>query len=153
MKYSDEMRSNLLTYLSKRHETDIEIQKEFMTTSMDFVITHHLIKEQIVVHSFLNLNTNTKAIFKFPAQKKKMLAHLKSQISRFETNQKGKRKNSLHPDIKPLVESFLTKNKSSGKYFFLSRKLVKDQDKGIFKLFEKFSSEEDNTYNFPNSSL
>ena len=120
---------------------------------MDFVITRHLIKEQIVVHSFLNLNTNTKAIFKFPAQRKKMLAHLKSQITRFETNQKGKRKNQLHPDITPIVESYLTENKSSGKYLFSSRKIVKEQDKNIFKLFEKFSSEDDNSYNFPNSSL
>jgi DNA polymerase-3 subunit alpha (Gram-positive type) len=153
LKYEDSVKTKVLAYLNERYKTDQEVTKDFSVQGLDFVISHHLIKDQLIVGSFLNLNTTTKSIFKFPAQKKKMLAHLKSQINRFESNQKGKRKNFLHPDVSPIIESYLTKQKTSGEYLFLGRKLVKEQDVGIFKLLEKFSTEDKSHYNFPNSSL
>jgi hypothetical protein len=94
-----------------------------------------------------------KSIFKFPAQKKKMLGYLKNQITRFEKTQKGSRHNHLHPDIIPLVESFLTKNRSTNKYLFISRKLVKEQDQNVFKIFQDFANDNKSDYNFPASSL
>jgi DNA polymerase-3 subunit epsilon len=153
LKYPDEVREKVLNYLVDRYKTNTEIEKEYKVDGLDFVITHHLIKDQFVVHSFLQLNTNTKAIFKFPAQKKKMLQFLKSQINRFEGHQKGKRKNLLNRDLVPLVESFLTKNRTSNDYLFLSRKTIKDRDGHFFKVLEEFSKEDKSTYNFPTQSL
>jgi len=153
LKYPEEIREKILDYLAAKYKTNAEITKEYKVDGLDFVITHHLIKDQFVVHSFLHLNTNTKAIFKFPAQKKKMLQFLKSQISRFEGNQKGKRKHLLHRDIVPLVESFLTKNRASNNYLFLNRKTIKDGDGHFFKVLEEFAKEDKSTYNFPTKSL
>lgn len=153
MKFPEEVRTKLLAYLLKRYETKKKITKEYSVDGMDFVITHHLVKNQFVVYSFLHLSSNTKAIFKFPAQKKKMLQHFKSQITRFEQNQKGKRKNILHSDIIPLVESFLTKNRSTKKYLFLNRKVIKDGETSVFKIFEDFSKENESDYNFPSQAL
>ena len=153
LKYEEKPKKEVLAYLKKQYVTEEKIKKEFSVNALDFVISHHLIKEQFVAYSFLNLDTNSKAIFKFPAQRKKMLAYLKGQIVRFEKNQKGSRKNFLHPDLVPLIEAFLTRNKSSGNYLFLARKQIKDQDQGVFKLLEKFSSENKVDYNFPCSSL
>jgi DNA polymerase-3 subunit epsilon len=83
LKYDEPIRIKVLNYLKERYKTDQEITKDFSTQGLDFVISHHLIKQQVIVRSFLNLNTTTKSIFKFPAQKKKMLAHIKSRINRF----------------------------------------------------------------------
>ena len=82
-----------------------------------------------------------------------MLQFLKSQINRFEGHQKGKRKNLLNKDLIPLVESFLTKNRTSNDYLFLNRKTIKDGDGHFFKLLEEFSKEDKSTYNFPTQSL
>lgn len=152
LKYPESTREKIINYLNKRYKTD-SVPKEFSVNSMDFVISHHLVREQFIVYSFLHLNTNTKAIFKFPAQKKKMLQHLNGQVSRFENNQKGRRKNLLHADIIPLIESYLYENRSSKKYLFLARKTLKDSKDGIFSLFESFSKEDKDNYHFPTDSL
>ncbi len=153
LKYEEPIRVAVLDYLKERYKTDEVIDKEYSVNALDFVITHHLVREQFIVYSFLNLNTTVKSIFKFPAQKKKMLGYLKNQISRFEKMQKGSRKHHLHPDLVPLVEAFITKNRSTNKYMFISRKLVKDQDQNVFKLFQDFADENKSDYNFPATSL
>lgn len=153
LKYEQPIRIAVLDYLKERYKTEETIDKEYSVNALDFVITHHLVKDQFIVYSFLNLNTATKSIFKFPAQKKKMLGYLKNQISRFEKIQKGSRKNVLNPDLVPLVESFITINRSTNKYMFINRKLVKEQDQNIFKLFQDFANDNSSDYNFPATSL
>lgn len=152
MKYPDHIRNKILTYLEKRYLTK-DIPKEVNVNAMDFVVCHHLIREQFIVYSFLHLNTNTKAIFKFPAQKKKMLQYLNSQVNRFENNQKGRRKNLLHEQVIPLVESYLATHRGSNRYLFFSRKTLKDSKDGIFTIFESFSKENKDNYHFPSASL
>lgn len=152
LKYPEDIREKLLNYLNARYKKDNN-PKDFSVNSMDFVISHHLVREQVIVYSFLHLNTNIKAIFKFPAQKKKMLQYLNSQVARFENNQKGRRKNFLHTDVIPLVESYLASNRSSNNYLFFSRKSLKDPRDGIFTVFENFSKENKDNYHFPTQSL
>lgn len=152
LKYPEEIRVKTLEYLNSRYKEE-SIPKDFSVNAMDFVVSHHLVREQLIVYSFLHLNTNTKSIFKFPAQKKKMLQHLNSQVSRFENNQKGRRKNLLHADVVPLVESYLSRHRSSNKYLFLNRRTLKDSKEGIFPIFESFSKENKDDYHFPTQSL
>lgn len=152
LKYPQDIREKIISYLNKRYLKE-NVPKEFSVGSMDFLVSHHLVREQFIVYSFLNLNTNTKAIFKFPAQKKKMLQHLLGQINRFENNQKGRRKNLLHQDIIPLVESYLYNKKSSNKYLFLSRKGLKDSKEAVFSIFDHFSKEDRDDYHFPTQAL
>ncbi len=152
-KYDETLRENVLEYLENRYGKSTDTPKEYSIAHLDFIVSHHLVREQFVVYSFLNLNTSTKAIFKFPAQKKKMLTNLKSLINRFENNQKGSRRHNLHAEIIPIVESLLIANKDSGKYLSLSRKMVKGSDSSVFKILDSFSKENDTSYNFPNSSL
>lgn len=152
MKYPDDVRETILEYLNERYNNK-KVSKEYTVSSLDFVICHHLVREQFIVYSFLHLNTNTKAIFKFPAQKKKMLQFLNSLNNRFENNQKGRRKNLLHAQIIPLVESYLYQNRSNNKYLFLSRKVLKEPREDIFKFLEQFSNENKDNYLFPTQSL
>lgn len=103
LKYPEEQRKKLLAYLSSRYKN--ENAKKLQ--QLDFIIAPHIFEGQIFVFSFLNLNTNSKYLFKVPAQKKKLKQYLTSSIQRFERNQKGQKRHLLQPEVVPIIESFL----------------------------------------------
>lgn len=150
LKHSEEVRSEILEYLSKRFEVKesiVDLQK------LDFIVGHHLIQDQVMVFSFLNLSNTTKAIFKIPAQKKKLYQHLTGQINRFETNQKGKRKVMLHEDLIPLVESYLTFTREKQNLLYLDRKDIKKEKDHTLKTIEMFVDKFTNLSEFPTKHL
>ena len=150
-KYPEETRTKLLNYLNDRYMIKDEEVKTI--DKYDFVLAHHLVTDQIMVYSFLHLNTNTKNLFKVPAQKKKLFQFLLSQISRFESNQKGQKKHLIHRDLVPLVESFLHHYQGQKKYFILDRKSIKGDKDSVLRSIENFTSEDKNEFNFPTSHL
>ncbi len=149
LKFPEENKASLLNYLEKRYKK----KNDFKVEELDFVLAHHLVKDQIIVYSFLNLNTNAKAIFKFPAQRKKLYNFLISQIRRFETKQKGAKKILLNKEARPLIESFLAKNKSKNKYLFLTRKQIKESESSVLKLIDEFNRESEDEFKFPTKHL
>ncbi len=151
LKYPEEIRLEIKNYLEKKYHCPDE--EKVKLEKIDFLITHHLIADQILSYSFLHLNTNTRSLFKIPAQKKKLYQHLLNQNNKFENNQKGHKKHLIHPDLIPLVESFLGKSKNSGKYLFLSRKDVKNDKEHTLKVIESYVKTDENLFNFPNSNL
>lgn len=153
LKFPEKNKERLLGYLSEKYEVSNKKAQQCKLEELDFVLAHHLVKDQIIVYSFLNLNTNSKAIFKFPAQRKKLFNFLSSQTKRFEQHQKGNRKILLNKEARPLIESFLAKNKSSNKYLFLSRKQLKESESSVMRLVEAFNKEDDQEYKFPTNHL
>lgn len=150
LKFPEENKKILLSYFEQRYQAPTP---QVNLEELDFVLAHHLVKDQIIVYSFLNLNTNAKAIFKFPAQRKKLYNFLMSQSKRFEQTQKGNRRIPLNKEMKPLIENFLSINKSQNKYLFLSRKQVKESESSVMKLIDSFNKESENGYEFPNKHL
>src|SRR5690606_4972449 len=142
MKYEKNPKELVLNYLKDKYGKT-EVTPETKIENLDFVIAPHLVKEQLIVYSFLNLNTNSKAIFKFPGHKKKMIQFLKGQIGRFESNQKGRKKNLLQPEMLELIEKYLASQQGKGlsNYFFLNRKDAKDNAESITGQIEKFLQE------------
>ncbi len=151
LKYPEEIRLEIKNYLEKRYHCSEE--EKVKLDKVDFLITHHLITDQILSYSFLHLNTNTRSLFKIPAQKKKLYQHLLNQNNKFENNQKGHKKHLIHSELIPLVESFLGRNKNSGKYLFLNRKDVKSDKDHTLKVIESYVKTDENVFNFPNSNL
>ncbi|MAX67687.1 MAG: 3'-5' exonuclease [Bacteriovoracaceae bacterium] len=150
-KYPEEIRDMLMNYLSSRYHSDNK--DKVALEKIDFLLTHHLVTDQVIAYSFLHLNTNTKQLFKIPAQKKKLYQYLNNQINRFESNQKGQKKQLIHHEIKPLIENFLTLNKGQNKYLYLDRKSVKESKEQVLKTIESFSKEDNNDFNFPSKSI
>ncbi len=150
-KYPVEVKNKISDYLYKRYglpeEQRIKLEK------LDFVLSHHLISDQVIVHSFLHLNTNTKFLFKIPAQKKKLHQFLIGQINRFENNQKGQKKHLIHQELVGLVESFLAYSNKENAHLMLSRKYVKEDKEGVLKTIENFVSQDKNNSNFPTKHL
>ena len=150
-KYPEETRKKLLDYLTEKYPAkDDDIKK---IEQYDFVLAHHLVTDQVIAYSFLNLNTNTKHLFKIPAQKKKLYQYLYNQMNRFETNQKGRKKHLIHAELVPLIENFLNRNKGESKYLLLDRKTVRQEKDQSISVIESFVKDDINDFNFPTIHL
>lgn len=152
LKYPEENRTDLLEYYQKYYELESPEERQSIE-NIDFILSHHLVKDQIIVYNFLNLNTHTKSIFKFPAQRKKLINHLNSLGRKFENQQKGKKRTSLQPELIPIVENFLHLNKSQNKYLYLTRKQIKDGESSVLKLIEEFNYSGKDHYHFPTNHI
>ncbi|MBD65667.1 MAG: hypothetical protein CME62_10705 [Halobacteriovoraceae bacterium] len=150
LKYPEEIRFEILNYLKDRYKVEKVTQK---LEQLDFILAHHLIEDQVMAYSFLSLNTNKKALFKIPAQKKKLIQYLNSQVNRFEGNQKGKRKVLLHPEVIPLIESYLELNRNEQRHLYINRKDVKKNKDSTMKMVESFVAAYQNDSNFPTDHL
>ena len=151
LKYPEEVRTKIKDYLYSKYPTTDE--NKVNINSIDFLITHHLISDQVIAYSFLHLNTNNRPIFKVPAQKKKLYQYLNGQVSRFETNQKGNRKHLIHTDLIELVQNVLHHYRSSNRYLYLDRKLIKNDKETSIKYIEDFVSDSKVDSKFPLNHL
>ena len=147
LKYPEEIREKIKTYLEKRYAC--EEKNRVNIDQVDFLIAHHLITDQVLTYSFLYLNTNTRSLFKVPAQKKKLYQYLIAQNKKFETNQKGRKKTLINKDLITLVENFLGTQKSNGMYLFLNRKDIKSDKEQTMKIIESYVKEDKNSFKFP----
>ena len=152
LKFPQDNKEDLLNYFNQFYELSNPEEKK-TTESFDFIISHHLVKDQIIVYNFLNLNTHTKNIFKFPAQRKKLINHLNSLSRKFENQQKGKRKSTLDNEVKPMVENFLHLSKVNNSYLYLTRKQIKESERAVLKLIEEFNNSSKDVYHFPTNHI
>lgn len=149
-KYPEETCKKILGYLKEKIGS---VENPTPLGKMDFIVSHHLVSEQIISYSFLSLNTNTRSLFKIPAQKKKFYQFLVGQINRFEGAQKGRRKSTLHDEMVPVIEAYLEKTKSSGDYLYLDRKMIKANKESTLNLIERFSQDSQTKVHFPKVHL
>lgn len=149
-KYPEGTRDKILNYLTEKYHTDKEVKP---LEKYDFIIGHHLVSDQVLVYSFLHLNTNTKFLFKIPAQKKKLYQHLNTQINRFENHQKGRRKHLIHKELVPLVEKFLGESLQNEQYLSLDRKNIRQDKDATIEIVESFAKNDNNQFNFPTTHL
>lgn len=153
LKYPEEIRVMIKNHLLKKYTLTGQESDIVNIDQLDFVISNHLIKDQVAAYSFLHLNTNTKSIFKIPAQKKKLYQHLLTQVSKFETSQKGRKKHLIHPDLIELVQNYLTLTRGQNKYLYLDRKETKLSKEATIKSVEEFVFETKLETNFPTKHL
>lgn len=160
-KYPEHIRTKILNYLQSRYHCPDGIPKQYQLSNIDFLVGHHLVRNQVAVYSFLNLNTNTKNLFKIPAHKKKLMHFLNGQISRFQGTQKGRKRTLLHDQIVPLVENYLSLQASKPAsrqaseqtgaidYLQLSINDIKKRNTKVIKDLEKFVFNRSDNYLFP----
>ncbi|HXH32339.1 MAG TPA: 3'-5' exonuclease [Bacteriovoracaceae bacterium] len=121
----------------------------------DFVITPHLISGQFIIYSFLNFSAYSQLIFKFPSHKKKLHQFLSGQVSRFEVQQKGKKKVFIQNDIKEIFLSLFHHALISepGLYLSLRNSDIKDEKKAYLTRLENLADTEVDRYEFPTKHL
>ncbi len=151
-KYPEHTKEKIVTYLSSKY-INSENKETVKLEQIDFLLTHHLISDQIIAYPILNLNTNSKPLFKIPAQKKKLYQYFLGQINRFENMNKGRRKHLIHSELIELIQHVIENKKNENQLLFLSRKEIKENKDFILGRVEQFVKSGQNEYNFPNFHL
>lgn len=150
LKFDEAFRSQVDQYLTNMY---CKNEKTKSLDQFDFIVGHHLIKNQIIVYSFLNLYTQGKNIFKIPAHKKKMSHFLRNQISRYENQQKGSKKISLQPVVAKVVSQQLEEGLKNADYLALNRKEFKHSPDKQVKNIESFVFNRSQFFNFPTKHI
>ena len=152
IKIPEVYRNKTIDYLQTKH--DLPVAPKLMDEH-DFVITPHLISGQFIVYSFLNFSPYSQPIFKFPSHKKKLHQFLLGQISRFESQQKGKKKVFIQKDIKDIFLSLFNDSLVNEPKVYLTLKMsdIKDERKTYIERIEKLALEQSDRYKFPAKHL
>lgn len=152
IKIPETYRKKTIEYLKKRYPLPPAPK---LIDEQDFVITPHLITGQYIVYSFLNFSPYSQLVFKYPSHKKKLHQFLSSQVSRFENQQKGKKKIYLQNDIKDIFLSLFQESLTSEPKLYLTLKNadIKDDRKTYLDQIEKLALEHGDPYKFPTKHL
>jgi len=152
VKIPDTYRKKTIEYLKKRYKLPAAPN---LIDEHDFVITPHLITGQYIVYSFLNFSPYAQLVFKYPSHKKKLHQFLSGQVSRFEIQQKGKKKVYLQNDIKEIFLSLFQDalNTDPNLYVTLKNSDIKDDRKTYLDRIEKLALEHPDPYQFPTKHL
>jgi DNA polymerase-3 subunit epsilon len=152
IKIPETYRNKTHEYLKERHQLP---PAPDLMDKYDFVITPHLISGQYIVYSFLNFSPYSQLIFKFPSHKKKLHQFLSSQVARFESQQKGKKKVFIQNDIREIFLSMFQDSLVSEPGVYLTLKIadIKDDRKTYLDRIEKLALEHPDRYHFPGKHL
>jgi len=152
IKIPEAYRQKTIEYLKKIHliQTNNQIFNDF-----DFIVTPHLIAGQYILYSFLNFSPYSNLVFKYPAHKKKLHQFLMGQITKFETNQKSKKKIFIQNEIKDLFLSLFNQNLKLEPEIFLTLKMneIKDESKKYLDRIEQMNMTHPDHYRFPKDHL
>ena len=72
-----------------------------------------------------------------------------TQVSRFQTGQKGRKRTLLNEEVIPLVENYLSVRKDSDNYIYFSLNDIKKRSTKVIKDLEKFVFNRSDDYLFP----
>lgn len=152
IKIPETYRKKTVEYLKSKHSLPPAPR---LMDEHDFIVTPHLISGQFIVYSFLNFSPYSQLIFKFPSHKKKLHQFLANQVTRFETQQKGKKKVFIQNDIKDVFMSLFSDSLSKDPQVYLSLKMadIKDEKKAYLDRIDKLATTEVDRYQFPSKHL
>lgn len=148
VKIPEVYRQKSINYLKSKHSVPAAPR---LMDEHDFVITPHLISGQFIVYSFLNFSPYSQLVFKYPSHKKKLHQFLSNQVSRFETQQKGKKRASIQNDIREIFLSLFNHELTSHPDVYLTLRTadIKDEKKSYMDKIEHLSSTNEDPYHFP----
>jgi DNA polymerase-3 subunit epsilon len=114
----------------------------------DFVITNHLVPEQMIIFPISSLHQKSCLIFRYPSHRKKLIQYINSKSSRMSNNKL--KKIPIHPTLKIFVDTYLKNSKENKSDLFVFDKNIpnKSPDKFVSEL-EAFLANNPNTYNYP----
>lgn len=144
-KLTEISRADVLQYLSK----EITVAANEIVNEIDFFITPHLINGQYSIYNFLNLNVNSRLIFRLPGHEKKIIQQLRSLINRFTINQKKKRKIQIYPEILNIIALETNQLTANGSGSSISINDIKNGEVDFKKISEKLSKSNLRNSNFP----
>ncbi|MBT7609315.1 MAG: 3'-5' exonuclease [Bacteriovoracaceae bacterium] len=114
----------------------------------DFIITHHLVPEQLFIYPIQSLHPKSELVFRFPGHKKKLMQYISSKSSRINANKL--KKTHFSPMLRAFLESYLLEAKENkSDVFFFKKKLPLKSPDDFFDELDKFLLQNPNPYNYP----
>ncbi len=156
-KLENNVRREVITFLWRQHlpnvnqsqltENEISsplIDKEFG----DFIITNHLVPEQMIIYPIQSLSLKNQLIFRHSSHQKKLLQYINSKSSRISNNKLNK--HYFHPLLEQFVEHYLLKGKKENSNLFIFKKKIPiNQPEEFFKQLNQFLTQNPNSYKYP----
>ena len=162
-KMESSTRIEIINFLWKIHLPNVKRQKIIDEESGvqpilgkdigDFIISPHLVPEQLVIYPLRSLNLKNQLIFRYPGHQKKLLQFINSKSSRM-SNDKLK-EGHYHPLFKDFLHNYLMNQKESeSKISMIFRKsLPQSNNTEFFSRLDDFLSKNANTYRYPENYI
>lgn len=150
-----EKRNKLIDFLWDTHLGKVQRKKivdpEFTLFDKefgDFVITNHLVPEQLIIYPLISLNPRSELVFRYPGHQKKLIQYIVSKSNKMNSNKL--KKIFFPPQLRNFIESYIADCKKTGKdLMVVKRGLVKNTPDDFFSELEKFLETNPNPYNYP----
>jgi DNA polymerase-3 subunit alpha (Gram-positive type) len=158
-KMDSNSRVEIINFLWKRHLPNVRKQRtteeEHIDPSPlnkelgDFIISPHLVPEQLIIYPIKSLNLKNQLIFRYPGHQKKLLQFINSKSSRL-SNDKLKEAH-YHPLFKDFLQHYLIHKKETNakRSLIFKKSLPLGNQEEFFNKIEEFLSKNSNTYRYP----
>lgn len=157
-------REEIIQHLWKQHLPHIKKEKDQMINESDstetlsnvqitnelgdFVITHHLVPEQLFIYPIQSMHPKSELVFRYPGHKKKLLQYINSKSSRINSNKL--KRTHFNPMLRKFIETYLldAKENKSDIFFFRKKGPLKNPE-DFFEELDNFLLKNPNPYNYP----
>jgi DNA polymerase-3 subunit alpha (Gram-positive type) len=132
---------------SKDQEDISKLNKEAQLLG-DFVITQHLVPEQLIILPLESLNSKNQLIFRYPSHRKKLLQYINSKSQRLLNNKL--KKTHYSPLVRIFIHNYLLKEQEKNQDLFFFKKKGPIQNPDDFsKSIDEFLLKSPNKLNYP----
>ena len=134
--------------IDETDSSDIYSSAQITSELGDFVITHHLVPEQLFIYPIQSMHPKSELVFRYPGHKKKLLQYINSKSSRISSNKLTK--THFRPMLRKFIEKYLldAKENKSDIFFFRKKDPLKTPD-DFFEELDDFLLKNPNPYNYP----
>jgi DNA polymerase-3 subunit epsilon len=136
-----------LNFPSSENEDEVTLNKNFAGLG-DFIVTRHLVPEQLIILPIQALSLKNQLIFRYPSHKKKLLQYINSKSQRMINNKL--RQNHFPYLMKIFLYQYLldAKSKNDEMIFFKKKDPINKEDE-FYKKLEKLLAQKSNGYQYP----
>lgn len=117
----------------------------------DFIISHHLVPEQMIIIPVKSLHVKNQLIFRYPSHKKKLLQYINSKATRLSNNKL--KQPHFHPLLRSFLDNYLLKQKENKELFIFRKKLPLSRPDDFIHDLDKYLSENPNSYQYPSEYI
>ena len=135
------------------HGQTEDIKKEILPKDFPhFVVTNHLVPEQLIIYPVSNLGQKQELVFRYPSHRKKLLQYIASKSSKISGHKSWKSK--MNPQLREFIQFYLKdKNEDSKSFLFVDKKVPAKNSSQFFALLDKFLTDNPNSYNYPENYI
>ena len=113
----------------------------------DFVITNHLVPDQLIILPLSKLHHKSSLIFRYPDHEKKLLQYIQNQSKRIGKNSI---KETFDLSLTEFIHIYLNQmKKKQANSFFFPKALPLKQEDSFLSLLDTFVKKNPNTFNYP----